>query len=217
MLPAQDFKRLHDGGRGPNTGGMGAFAPVAMFGPDFVGEVVERVVQPCVDELARRGAPFTGLLYAGLAVTRRGFQVVEFNARFGDPETQPLLELLDSPLGQVLHAAATGDLHQVTSLRWKAEAAVAVVLSAAGYPDAPRKGDSISGVEQAERLDRVAVLQAGTATGNHGQLVTAGGRVLAVTATGSSISEARERAYAGVSRISFAGAHYRTDIAAAVH
>ena len=213
MLPARDFKRLRDGDDGPNTGGMGAFAPLDELPAGFVDEVVDRVLQPCVDELARRGAPFIGLLYAGLALTSGGMRVVEFNARFGDPETQPLLELLASPLGKVLHAAAVGRLDRVGDLRWHRGAAVAVVMSAEGYPESPRRGDPISGVSEAEALPGVSVLQAGTASGPDGRLVTAGGRVLAVTATGPSVAEARQSAYEGVARISFEGAHFRTDIA----
>jgi phosphoribosylamine--glycine ligase len=214
MLPAQDFKRLRDGDEGPNTGGIGAYAPVPDLAPGFVDDVVSRVIQPCIDELARKGSPFIGLLYAGLAVTRRGVQVVEFNARFGDPETQPLVELLITPLSRVLHAAATGRLDQVDGLRWRDGAAVAVVMATEGYPGSPRKGDPISGISDVNALDDVFVFQAGTATGADGGLVTAGGRVLAVTARGESVPAARDRAYEGVERISFAGAHYRRDIAA---
>jgi phosphoribosylamine---glycine ligase len=214
LLPAQDFKRLRDAGVGPNTGGMGAFAPVTALEPGFVDDVAKRVLQPCVDELARRGAPFVGLLYAGLALTRRGVQVVEFNARFGDPETQPLLELLESPLGHVLRAAAVGKLDRIDELRWRPGAAVAVVMAAEGYPASPRAGDVISGVRDADALDGVTVLQAGTATGPDGSLVTAGGRVLAVTAAAPTVAEARELAYAGTAKISFEGAQWRTDIAA---
>jgi phosphoribosylamine--glycine ligase len=214
MLPAQDFKRLRDGDEGPNTGGMGAYAPVDRLPEEFVDDVVARVLQPCVDELGRRGTPFVGLLYAGLALSERGVQVVEFNARFGDPETQPLLELLRTPLAGVLMAAAKGRLNRVDDLRWSSGAAVSVVMAAAGYPASPRGGDHIHGVEAAEELDGVVVIQAGTATDDEGALVTSGGRVLAVTATAPSVREARARAYSGVDRISFDGAHWRTDIAA---
>ena len=213
MMPAQDFKRLQDNDIGPNTGGMGAYTPLEWLPDGFVAEVVDRVVQPCIDELARRGSPFIGVLYVGLALTRRGMQVVEFNARFGDPETQPLLELLQSPLGHVLHAAATGRLDQVDALRWMPGAAVAVVMSAAGYPAGPRGGDRISGVDDANELDDVTVLQAGTATSSDGALVTSGGRVLAVTATAPSVAGARAKAYEGIGLISFEGAHWRGDIA----
>jgi phosphoribosylamine--glycine ligase len=214
MLPAQDFKRLRDGDEGPNTGGMGAYTPLEWLPADFVDEVVGSVLQPCVDELHRRGTPFVGLLYAGLALTTRGVRVVEFNARFGDPETQPLLELLETPLAGVLMSAAKGRLDVVDGLRWSDRSAVGVVMSSAGYPESPRKGDVIDGVAAADALDDVVVFHAGTAYSADESLVTAGGRVLAVTATGASVAEARARAYAGVELISFAGAHHRTDIAA---
>ncbi len=216
MLPAQDFKRVGDGGTGPNTGGMGAYTPLPWAPADLVEEVRERVLQPTVDEMARRGVPFRGLLYAGLALTKRGVRVVEFNARFGDPETQPLLALLDSPLGVVLKAAAEGRLDEVGPLRWKDGAAVAVVVAAHHYPDTPRTGDVIHGVLDVERLEGVDVIHAGTATDGEGRLVTAGGRVLAVTAVGPTVAEARDRAYQGVACLKIEGAHHRTDIAAGI-
>jgi phosphoribosylamine--glycine ligase len=214
MLPAQDFKRVGDGGTGPNTGGMGAYTPLPWAPAGLVDEVLERVLRPTVAEMARRGTPFRGLLYAGLALTKRGVRVVEFNARFGDPETQPLLALLESPLGVVLKAAAEGRLDDVGPLRWRDGAAVAVVVAAKDYPDTPRTGDVIHGVFDADRLDGVDVIHAGTAVDEEGRLVTAGGRVLAVTAVGSSVADARDRAYQGVERIRIDGAHHRTDIAA---
>jgi phosphoribosylamine--glycine ligase len=211
LLPAQDFKRIFDGDEGPNTGGMGAYTPVPWAPEHLVDEVTERVLQPTVDEMARRGVPFSGLLYAGLALTSRGTRVVEFNARFGDPETQPLLALLDSPLGELLKAAADGVLHEVARPRWKPGAAVAVVMASAGYPESSRSGDVITGVDAAG----CDVIHAGTALAGDA-LVTAGGRVLAVTAVGDDVADARERAYAGVAAIDFDGAQYRTDIAAGV-
>jgi len=211
LLPAQDFKRLGDGDHGPNTRGMGAYAPLPWAPRNLVDDVVERVVQPTIDELARRGTPFVGVLYAGLALTSRGTRVVEFNARFGDPETQPLLALLESPLGQLLRAAATGRLDEVEPLRWRNASAVTVVMAAAGYPASPRKGDVISGVAEAEERG-AAVLHAGTTSGSDG-LAVSGGRVLGVTATGETLAEARDVAYAGVEAISFDGAQYRHDIA----
>ncbi len=214
MLPAQDFKRALDDGRGPNTGGMGAYTPLPWAPDGLVDEVTERVLRPTVREMARRGTPFAGLLYAGLALTRRGVKVVEFNARFGDPETQPLLALLESPLGVVLMAAADGRLDEVGPLKWRDGAAVAVVVAAHGYPGTPRSGDPVTGVADAEALGGVDVLQAGTAL-RDGALVTSGGRVLAVTAVGADVAEARDRAYAGVARIDIDGSHHRTDIAAA--
>jgi phosphoribosylamine--glycine ligase len=216
MLPAQDFKRVFDGGEGPNTGGMGAYTPLPWAPEGLVAEVLERVLQPTVDEMARRGTPFAGLLYAGLAMTKRGMRVVEFNARFGDPETQPLLALLESPLGVVLKAAAEGRLDEIGPLRWREGAAVAVVVAAKDYPGTPRKGDVIHGVHDADRLDGVDVIHAGTAVDDEGRLVTAGGRVLAVTAVGADVAEARARAYEGVAKIRIDGGHHRTDIAAEV-
>jgi phosphoribosylamine--glycine ligase len=214
LQPAQDFKRIFDGDAGPNTGGMGAYTPLPWAPAGLVEEVQRTVLQPTVDELARRGTPFSGLLYAGLALTARGIRVVEFNARFGDPETQPLLMLLDSPLGDLLHAAATGTLGDVPPPRWKPGAAVAVVMASAGYPETSSKGDVIVGTETLDREDDVDVIHAGTARDAEGRLVTAGGRVLAVTAVGSSLADARAKAYEGVSSISFSGAQHRTDIAA---
>jgi phosphoribosylamine--glycine ligase len=216
MQPAQDFKRLGDGDVGPNTGGMGAYTPLPWAPAGLVEEVYETVLQPTVAELSRRGLPFVGLLYAGLALTASGVKVIEFNARFGDPETQPLLQLFDSPLGEVLYAASIGRLDEVGPLRWRSGAAVSVVMAAAGYPGTPRKGDVISGVADAEALPGVEVLHAGTSLGPgpSAELVTDGGRVLAVTATADTLADARARAYTGVARIDFAGAQFRTDIAA---
>jgi len=214
MLPAQDFKRLLDGDEGPNTGGMGAYAPLPWLADGFAEDVTATVLQPTVDEMRKRGMPFIGLLYAGLALTRDGVKVVEFNVRFGDPETQVLLELLETPLGGLLHAAATGRLEEVGPLRWRPGAAVAVVMAAAGYPDSPRRGDAISGADAAEALDDVHVLHAGTRWESEaGRCETAGGRVLTVTGTGPELASARSRAYEGVRLISFEGAKHRSDIA----
>jgi phosphoribosylamine--glycine ligase len=214
LQPAQDFKRIGDGDQGPNTGGMGAYTPLDWAPDDLVAEVQRDVLQPTVDEMARRGTPFSGLLYAGLALTSRGVRVVEFNARFGDPETQPLLALLDSPLSPLLHAAATGGLAEVDPPRWKPGAAVAVVMASAGYPESSSSGDVITGAGSAEAIPDVHVIHAGTAL-DGADLVTAGGRVLAVVATGSDLATARAAAYDGVAEISFAGAQHRSDIAAA--
>jgi phosphoribosylamine---glycine ligase len=213
LTPAQDFKRAYDDDGGPNTGGMGAYAPLTWVPDDLVEQVTDRVLQPTVDEMRRRGTPFSGLLYAGLALTERGIRVVEFNVRFGDPETQALLALLRTPLSQLLHAAATGGLHKLPPPRWWDGAAVTVVMAAEGYPAAPRTGDVVTGVEAVQALDGVEVLQAGTAM-RDGNLVTAGGRVLSVTATGPDLASARARAYDGVDLIDWNGEHHRTDIAA---
>lgn len=215
MQPAQDFKRIFDGDRGPNTGGMGAYTPLPWAPVGLVDEVLATVVQPTVDEMARRGTPFRGLLYAGLALTSAGIRVVEFNARFGDPETQPLLALLESPLAPLLHASATGSLGDVPDLAWKDGAAVAVVLASKGYPESSSSGDVITGIGDAESVAGVHVIQAGTALSS-GDLVTAGGRVLAVIATGSDVAAARASAYQGVASIDFEGSQHRTDIAAGI-
>ncbi len=214
MRPAQDFKRIGDGDQGPNTGGMGAYTPLTWAPDGFVEEVLRDVLQPTVDELARRGTPFQGLLYAGLALTARGVRVVEFNARFGDPETQPLLALLDSPLSPLLVGAATGTLHDVPPLAWKDGAAVTVVMASRGYPETSSSGDVIVGCETLDVEDDVHVIHAGTARDEDGRLVTAGGRVLGVTAVGSDVADARAKAYEGVVSISFPGAQWRHDIAA---
>jgi phosphoribosylamine--glycine ligase len=212
LQPAQDFKRIHDGDEGPNTGGMGAYTPLPWVSTDLVDDVLARVLQPTVDEMARRGTPFHGLLYAGLALTGRGVRVVEFNARFGDPETQVLLALLESPLGLLLDAAATGRLDRVEPPRWRPGAAVTVVMASDGYPESSSSGDVITGVDEAAAAG-CDVIHAGTALAGD-QLVTAGGRVLAVTAAGDSVADARARAYVGVAAIDFAGRQFRTDIAA---
>ena len=214
LQPAQDFKRVGDGDTGPNTGGMGAYTPLPWAPDDLVQQVTADVLQPTVDELARRGTPFVGLLYAGLALTSRGVRVVEFNARFGDPETQPLLTRLATPLGGLLYAAATGDLAATPDLEWGSGAAVAVVLAAEHYPGTPATGGLISGLDLVSATGAVAV-QAGTALDAHGRLVSAGGRVLAVVGTGDDLEQARAQAYAGIGMIDLAGSFYRTDIAEA--
>ncbi|MFI7059480.1 phosphoribosylamine--glycine ligase [Kribbella sp. NPDC050124] len=211
MQPAQDFKRLADNDEGPNTGGMGAYTPLPWAPEDLVAEITEKVLQSTVDELRHRGTPFSGLLYAGLALTSRGVRVIEFNCRFGDPETQALLPLLKTPLGGLLYAAATGRLADHGPLGWKDAAAVTVVVAAKKYPASPRKGDVIAGIDQAEG-DDVRVFHAGTALEDD-ELVTSGGRVLAVSATGKDLDEARQRAYAAIGQIRIKGSQHRTDIA----
>ncbi|GAA1434137.1 phosphoribosylamine--glycine ligase [Microlunatus lacustris] len=212
LQPAQDFKRVGDGDTGPNTGGMGAYTPLPWAPADLVAEVTRTVLQPTVDELARRGTPFAGLLYAGLALTRHGVRVIEFNARFGDPETQPLLARLRTPLARLLHAAATGSLDGEPELEWEAGSAVAVVLASAGYPGTPRTGDPVGGLDAA--VEGTSVLQAGTTTDAGGRVVSSGGRVLAVVGTGEDLARARERAYARIATLELRGSFYRTDIAA---
>ncbi|MFD1214657.1 phosphoribosylamine--glycine ligase [Arthrobacter sp. GCM10027362] len=212
LVPAQDFKRIFDGDQGPNTGGMGAYTPLEWLPAGFVDEVMERVALPTIREMARRGTPFVGVLYCGLAITSRGVRVIEFNARFGDPETQVVLARLKTPLGGLLLAAAKGELDEAEQLHWAKDAAVAVVVAAENYPGTPRTGDLIGGLEQANALPNVHVIHAGTRL-EDGKVVSAGGRVLAVVALGEDLAEARERAYAGVGLIELEGAQYRTDIA----
>lgn len=214
LLPAQDFKRLGESGTGPNTGGMGAYAPLPWLADAVVTDVVDRVATPVVAELARRGTPFAGLLYIGLAMTSRGPRVVEFNARFGDPETQVVLPLLRTPLAGLLRAAATGRLDTVGDLAWRLGAAVTVVLAAAGYPGTPRTGDVIGGLAAAQAHPGVQVIHAGTARAPDGTVVSAGGRVLAVTGLGPGLGAARDLAYRALAEIDLAGAQSRGDIAA---
>lgn len=215
LQPAQDFKRALDGDAGPNTGGMGAYSPLPWADPKLVDEVTRSVLQPTVDELRRRGTPFSGLLYAGLAITSRGVRVIEFNARFGDPETQVVLARLKTPLAGLLMAAATGNLADLEPLRWSEDAAVTVVIASHNYPGPPRTGDPITGLDEVAAQDapHAYVLHAGTKRVG-GETVSAGGRVLSVTATGADLAEARDRAYRAVSRIRLDGSQHRTDIAA---
>ncbi|MEU1375276.1 phosphoribosylamine--glycine ligase [Streptomyces triculaminicus] len=214
LQPAQDFKRALDADEGPNTGGMGAYSPLPWADPKLVDEVLRTVLQPTVDELRRRGTPFSGLLYAGLAITSRGMRVIEFNARFGDPETQVVLARLRTPLASVLFNAATGNLAAEPPLRWSDDAAVTVVIASHNYPGTPRTGDVIEGLDEAAEVEQAYVLHAGTAHDAEGRVVSAGGRVLSVTATGAGLEQARTRAYEAVSRVRLDGSHHRTDIAA---
>jgi phosphoribosylamine--glycine ligase len=193
---------------------MGAYAPLPWAPPDLATDVVKTIVQPVVDELAARGTPFSGLLYAGLVLTAAGPMVIEFNARFGDPETQVVLPLLETPFAGLLRAAATGRLAEQPPLRWRPGAAVTVVMASSGYPAAARTGDPVDGLATAGERPGVTVLHAGTAQAADGRVLTAGGRVLAVTAIGDTLDAARTAAYAGVDAISFAGAQHRCDIAA---
>ncbi|MGC5533296.1 phosphoribosylamine--glycine ligase [Streptomyces sp. SR-10] len=214
LQPAQDFKRALDGDEGPNTGGMGAYSPLPWADPKLVDEVLETVLQPTVDELRRRGTPFSGLLYAGLAITSRGVRVIEFNARFGDPETQVVLARLKTPLAGVLLASANGTLDALPPLNWRDDAAVTVVIASHNYPDTPRTGDPIDGLADVAAQDGpdAYVLHAGTRA-EGGAVLSAGGRVLSVTATGKDLTAARERAYNALGRIRLDGSQHRTDIA----
>jgi phosphoribosylamine---glycine ligase len=213
LQPAQDFKRIFDGGRGPNTGGMGAYTPLTWAQPDLADVVLDRIVRPTLAEMTRRGMPFVGCLYVGLALTASGPRVIEFNVRFGDPDSQPVLAVLESPLGEMLLAAAQGRLAAVPAPTFRDAASVTVVLASAGYPESSSKGDAITGVPAADEHDDVDVIHAGTALSGD-DLVTAGGRVLAVRALGTDVADARARAYAAAELISFAGLQRRTDIAA---
>jgi len=213
LLPAQDFKRIFDGGRGPNTGGMGSYSPLPWLPDDVVETVMSGVVEPTLAEMAKRGAPFVGCLYVGLAQTEQGPKVIEFNCRFGDPDIQPVLALLASPLGPLLEAAAEGDLSAVEPPTFAPGAAVSVVMASAGYPEGSSKGDVIVGTETLAKETDVEVIHAGTAL-TDGALVTAGGRVLAVRAVGVDVADARAKAYEGIATISFRGAQWRRDIAA---
>jgi len=207
LMPAQDFKRLADGDEGPNTGGMGAYAPLTWAPDDLVPRVLAETVEPTLAEMRRRGTPFAGLLYVGLALTPDGPKVIEFNARFGDPETQVVLALLETPLAGLLNAAATGTLAQFPPLRWLDGAAITVVVASRNYPGTPRTGDVIEGAEVP------GVIHAGTARRDDGALISAGGRVLSVTATGPDLASARDAAYTLVDSVRLDGSQFRRDIA----
>ncbi|OUE08054.1 Phosphoribosylamine--glycine ligase [Clavibacter michiganensis] len=215
LSPAQDYKRLGDGDAGPNTGGMGAYSPLPWLPAGFVDEVIDTIALPTVRRLAAEQTPFIGLLYCGLILTSDGIRVIEFNARFGDPETQVVLPRLVTPLSQLLLAAASGELGGVPRPEFSDEVAVTVVLASEGYPESPRTGRVITGLEDAERVEGVSVAHAATAASDAG-LVATGGRVLSVVATGAGFEEARSRVYEAVGRISLDGSQHRTDIAAQV-
>ena len=214
LTPAQDFKRVGDGDTGANTGGMGAYSPLPWAPKNLTTEVTQKVLQPVINEMAKRGTPFIGLLYAGLILTKSGVKVIEFNVRFGDPETQVVLARLDSSLSQLLNAAATGTLGHLPDLNWKDQAAVTVVMAAEGYPSKPKLGGQISGLEDATSQG-AQVFHAGTALDHAGNIVVNGGRVLAVTTIGNDLADARRRAYQAIETIKFAGEHHRSDIALA--
>lgn len=224
LSPAQDFKRALDGDGGPNTGGMGAYSPLPWLADDFgsvdafVAEVTETVAMPVVRQLDTEGTPFIGLLYAGLILTPAGVRVIEFNARFGDPETQVVLPRLRTPLSRLLLAAASGTLEDEPQPDFSSEVAITVVLASEGYPEAPRTGRMIEGLAEAASVDGVSIVHAATGASDApgGSLVATGGRVLNVVATGSDFTDARARAYEAIGRISLDGAHYRHDIAARV-
>ncbi|MFC7597338.1 phosphoribosylamine--glycine ligase [Terrabacter sp. GCM10028922] len=210
--PAQDFKRVGDDDAGPNTGGMGAYSPLEWASPGLADDIVARVAQPTIDEMRRRGTPFVGVLYVGLALTSRGPKVIEFNARFGDPDGQASIARLETPFAQLLFAAATGGLADFGRLRWSSDHAVVVVIASDGYPASPRTGDPIIGLDAAAEVPGVVVLHAGTALDESGTLVSAGGRVLDVVAVAPSLAKARRAAYDAVDVIELDGSHHRTDI-----
>jgi phosphoribosylamine--glycine ligase len=207
MEPAQDFKRVHNGDEGPNTGGMGAYSPLPWAPTEIVEETYEKVLAPMIAEMAARGTPFVGLLYAGLALTDHGIRVIEFNARFGDPETQVLIPRLVTPLATLLYKAATDSLDDEV-LQWRDESAVTVVLAAQGYPESPKIGGAISALPT---IDKAQIFHAGTSQ-SADALLSAGGRVLTVTGTGSDLTEARDRAYRAISQIQLEGSFYRRAI-----
>jgi len=209
MQPAQDSKRAFDGDLGPNTGGMGAYSPLPWAPDEIMAETLDKVLNPTIQEMAARGTPFVGLLYAGLALTSRGTKVIEFNARFGDPETEVLLPRLKTPLAQLLFAAATKNLATFGELEWSEDSAVTVVLASEGYPTNPKVGEAITGIQTNSNS---FVFHSGTQL-RDGVLHSAGGRVLAVTGLGSDLTQARDAAYRTISRISLPGSHYRSDIA----
>jgi phosphoribosylamine---glycine ligase len=213
LLPAQDFKRAGDGDTGPNTGGMGAYAPLPWAPPDLAEQAISEVINPTLAELARRGTPYRGVLYAGLALTSGGIKVIEFNARFGDPETQVVLDRLKTPLAGLLSAAADGDLPHAAPPRWSDGAAVTVVIAAEGYPNAPVTGDEIEDIDKAEQIPGAYILHAGTVM-REGTLRSSGGRVLNVVGTGEDVDAARAAAYAAAARVRLRGGWYRADIAA---
>ena len=209
LQPAQDFKRVFDNDEGPNTGGMGAYSPLPWVPDDIMEDTLKQVLNPTIQEMAARGTPFIGLLYAGLSLTTHGIKVIEFNARFGDPETQVILPRLKTPLVQLLFAAATGALNNFGALEWRDESAVSVVLASKGYPESPIIGDEITGIEERSETE---VFHAGTKIVD-GKLRASGGRVLSFTGLGSDLTEARNRAYQSISQITLSGSFYRSDIA----
>jgi phosphoribosylamine---glycine ligase len=213
LLPAQDYKRAADGDAGPNTGGMGAYAPLPWAPAALADETLATVVQPALAELRRRGTPYSGLLYAGLCLTTRGLRVIEFNARFGDPETQVVLDRLATPVAGLLAASARGDLAAAPALTWRPGAAVTVVIAAEGYPAQPVHGDLIDGLDEAGHVPGSYLLHAGTARDDAGHLVAGGGRVLNVVGTGADLTSARVAAYQAAALIRLRGGWYRSDIA----
>jgi len=212
LSPAQDFKRAYDHDEGPNTGGMGAYSPLPWLPEEFVDDVIDTVALPTIRQLATENTPFIGLLYCGLIITKQGTRVIEFNARFGDPETQVVLPRLVTPLSGLLYAAATGGLGKIPYPKFSDDVAVTVVLASEGYPEAPVTGRRISGLDVAAAVEGVHITHAATAL-LEGDFVATGGRVLSVVATGADFVAARARAYEALGAITLEGSHFRTDIA----
>jgi phosphoribosylamine--glycine ligase len=211
MESSQDHKAIGDGDTGANTGGMGAYSPAPVITDPLMNQISREILVPIVDGMNRNGTPYRGVLYAGIMVTAAGPRVLEFNVRFGDPETQPILMRLKSDLLEVMLATCDGTLNEIT-LQWDPRPAVCVVMASGGYPDNYAKGKVITGIEEAEKMENVMVFHAGTAQ-KDGTIVTAGGRVLGVTALGKTIADAKAKAYEVVDKINFEGAYWRTDIA----
>ena len=211
LAPAQDYKRVFDNNQGPNTGGIGAYSPLDWAPENIELETIEKIAQPVIDEMNKRGITFKGLLYVGLALTTTGIKVIEFNVRFGDPETQVVLARLETPLSKILYASAIGDLGKLEALKWSTNSVITVVLAAKNYPGTPVIGNEIAGLAQASEIEGVQILHAAT-TFNGDKIVSNGGRVLSVTATGPDLTIARDRAYKALKNIQLNGSHYRSDI-----
>ena len=211
LAPVQDYKRVFDNNQGPNTGGMGAYSPLDWAPENIELETIEKIAQPVIDEMNKRGITFKGLLYVGLALTTTGIKVIEFNVRFGDPETQVVLARLETPLSKILYASAIGDLGKLEALKWSTNSVITVVLAAKNYPGPPVVGNEIAGLSQASEIEGVQILHAATAF-NGDKIVSNGGRVLSVTATGPDLTIARDRAYKALKNIQLNGSHYRSDI-----
>jgi phosphoribosylamine--glycine ligase len=211
LAGAQDHKQVHDGDHGLNTGGMGAYTPAPVLDEAMQKRIMDEIINPTIEAMAKEGAPYSGVLFAGLMITDDGPKVIEFNVRFGDPECQPIMSLLKSDALEMLHAAATGNLDKI-KLKWDKRAALTVVMAAEGYPGRYQKGTAINGVDDANAMDDVTVFHAGTALGDDGQLVANGGRVLGVTALGDTVADAQKRAYEAVDAIDWPEGFCRRDI-----
>jgi phosphoribosylamine--glycine ligase len=212
LSPAQDYKRVGDNDTGLNTGGMGAYSPIPWLDPDFVTQTIDLVAKPILEEMGKRLIPFSGILYIGLILTPQGTKVIEFNVRFGDPETQVILSRLKTPLLKILYASAVGNLSEIVEISWSDKYCVTVVLAAKNYPNNPEIGQEITGLSDAQSIEGVEIFHAGTIE-RDGKIVSDGGRVLSVTALGQDLSQARELVYQALKKIQLSGSHYRSDIA----